>query len=453
MSLRKYAGDRLVYTPAGTDAAEAYSRQKTEQKERTARVVAKDAGVKVIPKVSGRDLKADIELFLERTRSAGSMEAAQTYGVALKDFREAVNITSANQIDEGVMLKFHATLRKKGNGDRTVANKHAAVKAFVIWLKMDPEILGKAPKFEKKLPRVYSNDQVSSLLASSDSEVMTVTLDVLRMAGLREQEAIYLQWPDVDFHRGVIEVRSKPRYKFKIKDSEERDVAIPAALVTVLEGWKSKRPKSTWVVGTKSDRPNFKLLRSLKRLARRAGLNCGTCEGCRSKHQECRDFTLHSFRRSYATELSRRGVPLRTIMDQLGHSDLATVERYLGALKVQETKTLIDQQPWWSLAKQRQAVAEAYQRYARRGTVAGLKEAVVFEAGLDVLIEEPLETASWWALPARLPSPGSQSSASPSRLRQASRTNRHQRPSPRPIRPLRLLRRGQRILYAYRAFR
>jgi phage tail-like protein len=53
----------------------------------------------------------------------------------------------------------------------------------------------------------------------------------------------------------------------------------------------------------------------------------------------------------------------------------------------------------WSTAKQRIAVAEAYNRNARRGTVAGLLEAVKFETGQNVLIEEPIQHTSWWALP------------------------------------------------------
>jgi len=53
----------------------------------------------------------------------------------------------------------------------------------------------------------------------------------------------------------------------------------------------------------------------------------------------------------------------------------------------------------WDAAKQRQAIAQAYARYARRGTVAGLKQAVEFETGVQVMIEEPIQEASWWALP------------------------------------------------------
>jgi hypothetical protein len=80
----------VTYTPAGTDPAEADSKQKQEQKERIARVEAKAAGVKVVEKTSGQGLQADIDRFLERTRNAGSLQAAQTYSVALADFVAAV---------------------------------------------------------------------------------------------------------------------------------------------------------------------------------------------------------------------------------------------------------------------------------------------------------------------------------------------------------------------------
>jgi integrase len=225
----------------------------------------------------------------------------------LRGFLEAVSISRADQIDEAAMLQFHAALRKKGNGDRTIANKHAAVKAFVIWLKLDPEALGAIPSYEKRVAKVYDRDVISSLIAENDDELMGVIIDVLRMAGLREREAIYLQWPDIDFRRGVIKVKSKLAYGFEIKDKEERDVAMPEALVKVLKAWHKKRPSANWVLGTKRDGPSTHMLRSLKRLARRAGLNCGRCKGCLSKHQECKEFTLHTFRRSYATMLRGRG--------------------------------------------------------------------------------------------------------------------------------------------------
>jgi phage tail-like protein len=53
----------------------------------------------------------------------------------------------------------------------------------------------------------------------------------------------------------------------------------------------------------------------------------------------------------------------------------------------------------WSEAQQREAIARAYDRYARRGTVAGLREAIWLEAGVRVTIDEPLQNAGWWSMP------------------------------------------------------
>jgi site-specific recombinase XerD len=44
---------------------------------------------------------------------------------------------------------------------------------------------------------------------------------------------------------------------------------------------------------------------------------------------ECRHHVLHLFRHTYATMLGVQGHPARNIQAALGHSDLATTERYL----------------------------------------------------------------------------------------------------------------------------
>ena len=83
------------------------------------------------------------------------------------------------------------------------------------------------------------------------------------------------------------------------------------------------------MVGTKKDKPNRKLLRTLKRTVYAAGLNCKTCDGCKSDLHECSHWWLHRFRSTYITKLLRGGVDLRTVMSLSGHSDLASVMRYL----------------------------------------------------------------------------------------------------------------------------
>jgi phage tail-like protein len=53
----------------------------------------------------------------------------------------------------------------------------------------------------------------------------------------------------------------------------------------------------------------------------------------------------------------------------------------------------------WDVSKQRHAIARAYDAFAKRGTVQGLKDSIAFETGLSVSIEEPIQSASWWVLP------------------------------------------------------
>jgi len=54
----------------------------------------------------------------------------------------------------------------------------------------------------------------------------------------------------------------------------------------------------------------------------------------------------------------------------------------------------------WADDKKRQAIADAFESYAWRGTARGLRRALKFRTGIDVHIDEPLLHAHWWALPA-----------------------------------------------------
>ncbi|HEV7475354.1 MAG TPA: phage tail protein [Pyrinomonadaceae bacterium] len=54
----------------------------------------------------------------------------------------------------------------------------------------------------------------------------------------------------------------------------------------------------------------------------------------------------------------------------------------------------------WSEEKKRRALTIAFDLYGRRGTPAGLRDALQFFAGVQAHIEEPIMHSSWWALPA-----------------------------------------------------
>ena len=97
-----------------------------------------------------------------------------------------------------------------------------------------------------------------------------------------------------------------------------------------LKKWLKDNPDRRLLFGTESDKPNEHLLRTLKRTAHRAKLNCGRCTGCkkfgRNADSGCELFTLHKFRRSFATGmLKATNGDLPSVMQRGGWSDMATV--------------------------------------------------------------------------------------------------------------------------------
>ncbi|MEZ5351534.1 MAG: phage tail protein [Bryobacteraceae bacterium] len=53
----------------------------------------------------------------------------------------------------------------------------------------------------------------------------------------------------------------------------------------------------------------------------------------------------------------------------------------------------------WTEAQKRSAIAGTFARHARRGTVGGLREALLIEAGVHAVIDEPIQSMGWWSLP------------------------------------------------------
>jgi integrase len=165
--------------------------------------------------------------------------------------------------------------------------------------------------------------------------------DVLLETGLREREAI--SWA----HR-LLQVRSKPRYKHKIKDSEERELPLSKGLVKKLEHYRKQRSEDRLVFGKLEgtvDEPDGHLLRRLKGLVRKAGLNCGNCATC-ADSGECDKWYLHKFRANYITTLLRNGMDLRSVMVLSGHSDIESVMRYLRPAGTKEMQAKVDAIKW-----------------------------------------------------------------------------------------------------------
>jgi integrase/recombinase XerD len=200
----------------------------------------------------------------------------------------------------------------------------------------------------------YSREELEKFFAACDPEEKVRYMFFL-FTGCREREVTYACWSDFrlapqskpgeDPESSIYVVRPKPDLKFCTKTSETRDVPIDDKLVKALKEHHTLHPASRLVFTTKKGKPEGHFLAKLKAIALRAGLNCGQCMSKKGKscatHPVCNEWTLHKFRRTWATLHLRAGVSTYELQDWIGHSDQAVLKRYAKNACAQSAQTWV----------------------------------------------------------------------------------------------------------------
>jgi integrase len=141
-----------------------------------------------------------------------------------------------------------------------------------------------------------------------------------------------MTWSDVDLDQKIVRITAKTQWSWKPKDCEERYVPIPEWLIDTLRQL-NVNSSSSLLFPNELGQPEGHFFLKLETLTLRAGLNCGHCtnkrgQSCKDK-PVCRRWSLHKFRRTFATMHHDSGVSARTLQAWLGHSNLETTLRYL----------------------------------------------------------------------------------------------------------------------------
>lgn len=266
--------------------------------------------------------------------------------MAWNEFVKVTGIDYLDEVNRKNLLRFDNAMLERGLADRTIHERHAYVVRILEFAGFDCKKakLPPAPKFELKLPTVYTSAQLKRLFAEAD-DYERMVLNILLKLGLRDREISYAEFSDIDFEAKVFLVRGKPKYKFKVKDHEQRSIPISEDLLELLRMWRESHPDQSLILTTSNGIPDRKLCRRVKQLAQRAGLACGTCKTCKAG-KKCMEFNLHKFRRTFITGLLLAGIDIRTVADIAGHSDIKTTMRYLRPLTAKMTRATINQIDW-----------------------------------------------------------------------------------------------------------
>ncbi len=127
--------------------------------------------------------------------------------------------------------------------------------------------------------------------------------------GIRQGALFDLTWSDVDFSNQVITLRAE-----NAKSGRTNHIPLSPTAITVLKAWREQTQQSDGYVFSSDDGGRLSNVnKSWNSLRQKA---------------ELADFRWHDMRHHFASTLVMKGVPLNTVRELCGHSDLSTTLRY-----------------------------------------------------------------------------------------------------------------------------
>jgi integrase/recombinase XerC len=237
-------------------------------------------------------------------------------------------------VDPLAVRSFLAALHRDGAGRRSQGRALSAVRSLFRFacregvMAANPAAGVPTPKAPRDLPRHLRPGEVEDLVeapAADEREDAALALrdrallEVLYATGLRVSELVSLDWRDLDLSARVLRVMGKGGKERMVPFGRQAAAALGAWLGAwdeVRQRDESADPEAEPVFlhhrgGRLSDRS---VRRVLDRYVDRAALAAGV-------HP-------HTLRHTFATHLLEGGADLRAIQELLGHSSLATTQRY-----------------------------------------------------------------------------------------------------------------------------
>jgi integrase/recombinase XerD len=237
------------------------------------------------------------------------------------------------------VLDFMTRCYELGLGARTVYDK--VVTVLQLFKKHGRTGLmekGDWPKYVDAIRPIYEPEELIAMFNVATEDEADLLKFILG-SWFRDQELRYVAYLDLDFRHHLARVTAKAKWGFTPKNWEERTVPLPAGLMERPRKRKERkqaRPHDL-VFGNTKGRPDSEMDMVVKRVAERAGLNCGQCV---TEHNNkcaegpyCMNFFLHKFRHTFATNHLRDGVDIRTVQNWLGHRDIQSTMVYLKGVR------------------------------------------------------------------------------------------------------------------------
>lgn len=196
-------------------------------------------------------------------------------------------------------------------------------------------------KINHLTPRDLTREQITAVVQACESPRDRLFFTVLADSGLRVGEALGLRHEDIDCPGRLLTVR--PRHNSngaRVKSGRQRSVPVPAELV---------RRYSDYLHDQYGDLDSDYVFVNFSGPTAGAAWRYSSVAGLvwRLRARTGVQFTPHSLRHSYATELMRRGVPVEIVQTLLGHASVSTTSQTYTHLKVQDARAALARAGWF----------------------------------------------------------------------------------------------------------
>ena len=232
-------------------------------------------------------------------------------------------------IDHLVIRDFLSSLYDRKLQKSSIARKLACLRSFFKFLvrdgrlKANPAELISSPRLPKKLPSYLPEAEAVAVVETPQGTSVRdlrdrAILELLYASGLRLRELVGLNDESLDLQQHLVRVLGKGRKQRIVPFGEHAAVALSVYIEARDREGLSTPEEDGHVplfVGMRGARIDPRVVRSV-------------VEKTRMSIPSGRRLSTHTLRHTFATHLLERGADLRAIQELLGHSSLATTQKY-----------------------------------------------------------------------------------------------------------------------------
>lgn len=240
-------------------------------------------------------------------------------------FQNSRGISDFNSITEQDLKDYIDYLSDQNFKAATISRSIASIKALFHFLKgqgeidKDISVSLHAPKIEKKVPEIMTQEQIDALLSQPSGNTPKdirdkAMLELLYATGIRVTELITLKVADLNMSNNTVmlhDARKTRTVPFGRPAREALNRYLDGTRENMIEDKESEVLFANCSGQTMSRQGFWKLI---KYYARKAGIEA--------------DITPHTLRHSFAAHLVENGADLKSVQEMLGHSDISTTQVY-----------------------------------------------------------------------------------------------------------------------------